>query len=410
MGNIIEGRWDCSYCDTHGIRGSVRVCPNCGKTRGKDVKFYIGDPTDYVSKPIKDVPDWLCSYCDTYNSATLNVCHNCGHTKADSDKNYFEIQKEKDVNYTPITKKYLGKKSNFVSSWVCSSCGSTNVESDYICQNCGAPKDFRQEFNNNNKSQQESSSYNTFSNNSHFALWENREKHRRTNINYKYILFPIIAILLISLIVFLFIPKRTNFTVTGYEWSNSINIEEYKTVRESDWSVPQGGRVQYTQSEIHHYESVLDHYETRTREVSEQVIDGYDTVVTGHRDMGNGYFEEITEQVPRYRTEYHTETYEEPIYVDVPVYQIKYYYDIDKWVYARSVKTSGVDKSPYFGEVNLALNEREAGRNSKFVFVGNVEGEEREIEVNKSIWEKYFIEDNIPIKLNRLGIITLIEQ
>lgn len=48
MGKIVVGRWDCSYCGTKGIRGSERECPNCGRPRGEDVKFYVDDPKDYV--------------------------------------------------------------------------------------------------------------------------------------------------------------------------------------------------------------------------------------------------------------------------------------------------------------------------------------------------------------------------
>lgn len=58
-------------------------------------------------------------------------------------------------------------------------------------------------------------------------------------------------------------------------------------------------------------------------------------------DMGNGYFEEETISTPVYETYYETEEYQEPIYRDEPVYAMKYYYDIDRYVYERSVNTSG---------------------------------------------------------------------
>lgn len=137
-----------------------------------------------------------------------------------------------------------------------------------------------------------------------------------------------------------------------------ISIEDYKTVEESGWSLPSNARLQNSNTEIRTYNKVFDHYETRTRQISEQVLDHYETRVTGTRDLGNGYFEEITTQVPIYRTEYRTETYQEPVYRNEPVYDTKYYYEIEKWVVTRSVKTSGNDKEATWGDVVLVGKER----------------------------------------------------
>ena len=68
MGRLIEGLWDCPYCDTKGIRGRERVCPVCSKERGEHTKFYMGNPDDYVvpeaeAKKISKEPDWVCAFC-----------------------------------------------------------------------------------------------------------------------------------------------------------------------------------------------------------------------------------------------------------------------------------------------------------------------------------------------------------
>ena len=42
MGRLVEGLWDCPYCGTKGIGGLTQTCPNCGKTRGEETKFYMG--------------------------------------------------------------------------------------------------------------------------------------------------------------------------------------------------------------------------------------------------------------------------------------------------------------------------------------------------------------------------------
>ena len=95
MGKIVVGRWDCSYCGTKGIRGSERECPNCGRPRGEDVKFYVDDPKDYVPEDeatkISKEPEWMCEFCGSYNSAKLTKCMSCGAERGKS-KDYFQVQ------------------------------------------------------------------------------------------------------------------------------------------------------------------------------------------------------------------------------------------------------------------------------------------------------------------------------
>ena len=49
---------------------------------------------------------------------------------------------------------------------------------------------------------------------------------------------------------------------------------------------PAAGRLLSEREEIHHYDQVLDHYETRQRDVEEQVQVGTETYVCGQRDLG----------------------------------------------------------------------------------------------------------------------------
>ena len=72
--------------------------------------------------------------------------------------------------------------------------------------------------------------------------------------------------LLIFSLIFLIIPKETTLFVNEKRWERSIEIEEYKTVREDAWHIPDGGRLVYETSEVHHYDQVLSHYETITEE------------------------------------------------------------------------------------------------------------------------------------------------
>ena len=53
MGKIVVGCWDCDYCGADRISGEIKICPNCGKPRGKDIKFYMAGPKNYVEDPDK---------------------------------------------------------------------------------------------------------------------------------------------------------------------------------------------------------------------------------------------------------------------------------------------------------------------------------------------------------------------
>ncbi len=64
---LIEGYWDCAFCDTKAIQGREKICPNCGKPRGEDVIFYMKDTKNYVKDENKKHflgESWYCSYCD----------------------------------------------------------------------------------------------------------------------------------------------------------------------------------------------------------------------------------------------------------------------------------------------------------------------------------------------------------
>ena len=322
MGKIVVGCWDCDYCGADRISGEIKICPNCGKPRGKDVTFYMAGPKNYVEDPdkINKNPDWVCPYCQTLNPDDNKFCSACGSAREESDTNYFE-SKEKDRE--------------------------------------------RKEKREEDKRKAEGTDNGT------------RSSGRSR--------LPLILILLaiFGLMIFAFMPKTRKMHVDSRTWERKVSIERYQEIRESSWNLPDGAWNVTSRDEVYTYNNVLDHYETRTREVSEQVLDGYDTEIE-YRDLGNGYYEEIEHQVPRYRTEYHTETYQEPVYVDIPVFAKKYYYSIMKWLYDRDEVTSGADNEPYYAELNLPDNERESGRSEQYWILSG----DKRYRVNYDLWKQ----------------------
>ena len=341
MGKIVVGCWDCDYCGADRISGEIKICPNCGKPRGKDVTFYMAGPQNYVEDPdkINKNPDWVCPYCQTLNPDDNKFCSACGSAREESDTNYFE-SKEKDRE--------------------------------------------RKEKREEDKRKAEGTDNGT------------RSSGRSR--------LPLILILLaiFGLMIFAFMPKTRKMHVDSRTWERKVSIERYQEIRESSWNLPDGAWNVTSRDEVYTYNHVLDHYETRTREVSEQVLDGYDTEIE-YRDLGNGYYEEIEHQVPRYRTEYHTETYQEPVYVDIPVFAKKYYYSIMKWLYDRDEVTSGADNEPFFAELNLPENERESGRSEQYWILSG----DKRYRINYDLWKQIKTGSDIKATVGNGEIISI---
>ncbi len=92
----IEALWDCVFCNSKAIKGSLRECPNCGNPRGDEVTFYLPQniaPENAAgnSEAISDKPDWLCAFCGRYSPDREVNCISCGASRADSEKNYIDI-------------------------------------------------------------------------------------------------------------------------------------------------------------------------------------------------------------------------------------------------------------------------------------------------------------------------------
>lgn len=92
---------------------------------------------------------------------------------------------------------------------------------------------------------------------------------------------------------------------------------------------------------------------------------------------------------------------------EVDVYQTKYYYYIDRWVYKRSIDTSGTDKNPYFGEITLGYNERKNGTTTSYsIDVINSNGEAKTYSISEENWRKIDKGDTLDVEISKLGTLT----
>ena len=206
----------------------------------------------------------------------------------------------------------------------------------------------------------------------------------------------------ILLILFLFWPIKEEVTVTGFSWNRTITIEEERTVKEEDWSVPYGARIYDEKWEFKEYTTVIDHYETITEEKSRQVVDHYDTKYV-YTDNGNGTFTEDSYDVPVYATEYYTETTEVPVYKQEAVYDTKYYYEIDKWFVTEDYQSSGNDKNPYWNDNYILQNNESDTKRNGIYYVEYDNQETKRISFDE--WNLLEIGDGFLLTKNRLGLI-----
>ena len=357
MSKLVMGYWDCPVCGNKEIRGDVTNCPSCGRARG-DVKFYMknveegssreeNDRTDieYLTeeqaKYVSKNPDWYCSFCNSLNSDNAQFCGNCGATREDSEANYFDRLKKK--------------------------------QEEEAAELAAQPQ-----------------------------VSSQPQKGSRKPL-------VIVAAILLA-IVALFVWMNGNKTagdlqVTALNWIRNINIEENRMYSESGWSLPDGAEQTNARQEIHHYDSVLDHYESVDVQRSRQVIDHYETYYT-YEDNGNGTFTEVSHQRPVYETEYYTETVQQPVYRQVPRYATKYYYNIWRWTPSRDVTATGTDHNTEWPVPELAENEREGQRTEDYRFTVEHTKEKKSPETYRlaeSDWMNINVGDHLFITAKRSG-------
>ena len=358
MGKLVMGYWDCPVCGTQGIRGDTVNCPSCGRARG-DVQFYMKDHVESQSREQGDTadieyvdeekakttsrnPDWYCSFCNSLNSDNAQFCSNCGASRESSEANYFDMLKKKQEREAALA--------------------PSQPTAQAQAQTRSAPKKSR-------------------------------------------LLFLLIAVaLIVGLFLYMGGDKTAgDLTVSSLAWERNIQIEENIQYSESGWSLPDTAELTSQRQEIHHYDSVLDHYEDREVQRSRQVIDHYETYYT-YNDLGNGNFEQVENQRPVYETEYYTETVREPVYRQVPRYATKYYYTIWRWTPTRVVTASGTDHEAAWPEPELSDKERTGDRAEDYRFtVTNKDGKETTYRLAEADWRNLSLGQAIAITSKRTG-------
>ncbi len=355
MPKFVMGYWDCPFCGSKEIRGDVMNCPSCGRARG-DVQFYMKGYTE-------------------------------GETREENERSDVEYLDEEQA-------KYVSKNPD----WYCSFCNSLNSDNAQFCGNCGSSREA--------------------SESNYFEMLEKKKAREAAEAAAQpqpaaakpsrkpLLIFACILLAIIGFFVWMNGNKTAgDLKVTGLNWVRNINIEENRMFSESGWTLPSGAEQTDARQEIHHYDQVLDHYESVEVPRTRQVLDHYETYYT-YQDNGNGTFSEVPHERPVYTTEQYYETVQQPVYRQVPRYATKYYYNVWRWTPSRDVKASGDSHDAAWPEVTLGENEREGQRTEVYRF--SVEstkkaGETAVYRIAESGWNNLNTGDQVYITAKRSG-------
>lgn len=327
--------WDCPSCGNKGNMGPLTHCAGCGSSRPPDVQFYLPDNPMVVEneeelQKIAAGVDWICGHCQGQNKAWDKVCRSCANPRDEESKDVALKEVEYSLEEVPTTGQ-VPRKPN---------------ENELAHLNVGKTKPYQRN------------------------------------------LLFIAAFFLLIGIVYLFTATTSGkVRVDSFEWERVMDLEHNEIVQKEDWSAPPKAFDVKNYQAIHHYNQVLIGYVTRTRTV--QVPAGTRRYVCGRTSTGNGYFRDkyCTETIYKDKQE----SYQDPQYQSVPVYQTKYNYRIYEWVKKEPIKASAKNQqaqwptSSYLQQVN---EWREGNKVAHYwVFIKDNKGLTHKEEVPLSLWQ-----------------------
>lgn len=316
---------------------------------------------------------WVCSACSHRNLGRYQRCQNCNDPKDPGEK--YEMPSNTAAAPT-VTDPELLRLAQAGANWRCTYCGSNQRKLDGSCQQCGAPS----------LTGLAELSDGSLAGGGGAPIPDLNPQWREFK-TWIFIGAAVAAVIVTIVIVNLWRHRERNFSavVQDAHWRQSIIVERYKIWSRDGWrdSTPSGAfDVVSRGQQIHHYDSVLDGYDTQY--YTEQVACGQDctdlpqschesctsnnngfaTCTTscsgGGRSCTTRYCSESrSRQVPRYR--------QEPRYAEGIRYQI---WD---WGFARKVDAEGT------GTTGLRWPEDEA-RVGKDLGEGERERDQRESE------------------------------
>ncbi|MDH3253666.1 MAG: zinc finger Ran-binding domain-containing protein, partial [Acidobacteriota bacterium] len=311
---IREGAWDCSTCGRTGNRGPEKYCAGCGHPRGSDVELYLPEDAAEVTDDAaldraRTGPDWSCDHCGGDNRADADYCTGCGAPGEGAATREVVVHREE-------SNAQAAQASRASTARRPSTSRRKKLKRDYRRKAKGSRKPLA--------------------------------------------IGCIVLVAAIALITYLGRTSESTATVSGFGWERTIAVEKLLAVTEEakQDEVPQGARL-------------LDSGggEGKTRTVTERVQVGTEQVKVGVRDLGNGFFEDVYEERPVYKTRRREASVRGP-----PGGTVRY--QIDRWSQVREEQASGRDRAPRWPDVTLGNKEREGKRSENYtVYFSGADGE-----------------------------------
>lgn len=427
-----EGKWDCAQCLTKGIPGTVLACPTCGDPHNESLdpseSWYLPENartlTNEESELAESGPVWNCGKCNHPNPGDALFCQNCEEPR-DSDD--FVSRVTRYVEGVDANGATLSTREQLETDWV----DTTLRRSDELqaLEDGPVTSPVRtlpgSEIPRVGISQYDNGGWGTTT----------ATASHRTLINHPVVvslrdrLGPRAKLIVIGAFVLImtgtigtgiklyydnYVATTTvSLQVQELSWEREVEVEEFRTLTQEGWNVPNDGRVLSSRREIRSYKRVLDHYETRTRQVPETKQTGTrsETYACGSTTVnnGNGTFSSRTtycqRMVPVYTTTYRTETYQEPVYRNDPVYDTKYTFEVDRWVTDHFSRAEGTI-APYWPEPTISGSKQRIGDERHETYEVVLEDEQSRTfdrEVKLSIWEDLTIDTVVEGEQTRKG-------
>jgi hypothetical protein len=371
------GAWDCRYCGTKRILGNIYECPGCGHPRHKGVRFYQIPDGPIVTPEIQKQlgsggPNWYCEHCGCGNRDTDTKCIDCGAPKGSSPSH--EVKRYQGKNSGPKSTEESEALDPDGESW------KTDVILDQyseIHSNQNSPEE--EVMNPDGESWKTDlilSQYQEMHTNpvDDSSAYTTKEERRADRELYRYLKsgkqpfawkkYGIIALAVVLFLSFLFLGYQLFFnkheesvTVEQFSWQQSVVLEEYTAVRESNWSShpPEAYDIDVDYRDTGRDKRVSDGWtiETYMDTCSRSVY--VSRTCSETVDNGDGSFTSRSYECGSTETEYYScqQTRQVELYHYEDIWDNYYTYTIDKWVLVKEYPTSGTNHTPFFAEVKL---------------------------------------------------------
>lgn len=373
-----EQFWTCSACGKTGISLlRNQKCTACGHAFDQHTDSKQRSNVEITDQDGLELamggPHWVCSSCGSRNLDKYDECPSCAN-EADNSDDFIKIQEVSlnAPNYHPPE-----SALDEIIQWV-------GIEEP----------DIEEEFPIGYQNPIEADiSVPDTATTDYTSVFSSRINNIPSRVRYAGIIG--IVVLLGFLGYLFFQTKEVSAEAVSFSWERTISIERYTTVHESGWTRPAGAYNVTSTRKVSRYESI---YETKTRREYHSK--------TCRQDLGNGA--ERTYECGSY--EY--ETYREKV-GEKPIYDDWYEYDIDKWTSVRERKSSGKDQHPYWPSYTLAnegsnsLGSERVGSRSEtysihFVSVDK-DHKKYEYHAKESDWYKYELGRIYTLKVNHFS-------